>query len=124
MEMSDETEIRQSKTRDGAELANTPCSASGVEFAPDIMVTAGMAEAGSQIASDLVGASISFHMGGLGGAKNWEEFEAGHSGRNMDLIRRYINDEIDSVTAIYLAMHRASIKPNAKGEAQPPAQNL
>ena len=43
--MSNETKENQSKTRDGAELVNTPCSASGVEFAPDIMVTTGMASA-------------------------------------------------------------------------------
>ena len=76
------------------------------------MVTEKMREAGSQIASDLIDAQVSNCMGGLGGSKEWEEFESSHSGKNMDLIKRYVNDEIDSVTAIYIAMHRESITPN------------
>jgi len=77
------------------------------------MVTEEMKEAGSQIALDLVDANIAKSMGGLGGSKTWEEFEASHSGKNMDLIKQYVNGEIDSVTAIYTAMHRESIVPNA-----------
>ena len=74
-----------------------------------IVVTDKMREAGSQIASDMMDARVSYHMGGLGGAKDWEEFEAHHKdNNNMDLIHQYVNDEIDSVTAIYIAMHRAS----------------
>ena len=34
------------------------------------MVTEEMREAGSQIASDLMNAQVSFHIGGLGGSKN------------------------------------------------------
>ena len=30
----------------------------------------------------------------------------------MDLIKQYVKGEIDSVTAIYIAMHRESITPN------------
>ena len=76
------------------------------------MVTEEMREAGSQIASDLINAQVSFHVGGLGGSKTWEEFESCHCGKNMDLIKQYVNGEIDSVTAIYIAMHRESITPN------------
>jgi hypothetical protein len=57
-------------------------------------------------------AQVSSHMGGLGGSKDWEEFESAHSGKNMDLIKQYVADEIDSVTAIYIAMHRESIISN------------
>ena len=80
------------------------------------MVTEEMREAGSQIASDLMDAQVSFHMGGLGGSKEWEEFESFHCGKNMDLIKQYVNGEIDSVTAIYIAMHRESITPNVRIE--------
>ena len=66
------------------------------------------------MASDLINAQVSFHMGGLGGSKKWEEFESCHCGKNMDLIKQYVNGEIDSVTAIYIAMHRESITPNTK----------
>lgn len=76
------------------------------------MVTEEMREAGSQIASDLIDAQVSFNMGGLGGSKTWDEFESFHCGKNMDLIKQYVKGEIDSVTAIYIAMHRESITPN------------
>ena len=80
------------------------------------MVTEEMREAGSQIASDLMDAQVSFCLGGLGGSKEWEEFESFHCGKNMDLIKQYANGEIDSVTAIYIAMHRESIAPNVRIE--------
>jgi hypothetical protein len=77
-----------------------------------MLVTEEMREAGSEIASALMDAQVSSHMGGLGGSKDWEEFESSHSGKNMDLIKQYVADEIDSVTAIYIAMHRESIISN------------
>ena len=77
------------------------------------MVTEEMREAGSQIASDLMDAQVSFCLGGLEGSKGWEEFESCHCGKNMDMVKQYVNGEIDSVTAIYIAMHRESIMPNA-----------
>ena len=83
------------------------------------MVTEEMREAGSQIASDLMNAQVSFHVRGLGGSKDWDEFESFHGGKNMDLIKQYVNGEIDSVTAIYIAMHRKSITPNATGHLRP-----
>ena len=79
-------------------------------------VTEEMREAGSQIASDLMDAQVSRCMGGLGGSKDWEEFESFHSGKNMDLIKQYVAGEIDSVTAIYIAMHREAIISNLTSE--------
>jgi hypothetical protein len=76
------------------------------------LVTEEMREAGTEIASDLVDANISFHMGGLGGSLDWEEFESSYSGKNIDLIKQAMADEIDIVTAMYTAMHRESIISN------------
>lgn len=76
-------------------------------------VTEEMREAGAQVASDILDALVSFQMDGLGGSKKWTEFASGHSGKNMDLIKQYVNGEIDSVTAIYIAMHRESVTPDA-----------
>ena len=76
------------------------------------MVTEEMREVGQQIAADLTDASISKEMGGLGGSKDWEEFKSSFNGKNLDLIKQYVEGEIDSVTAIYIAMHRESITPN------------
>lgn len=69
-------------------------------------VTEKMREAGSQIASALMQAQVAKCTGGLGGKKDWKKFESVHSGKNIDLIKQYINDDIDSVTAIYIAMRR------------------
>ena len=78
------------------------------------MVTEEMIEAGARIASDLIVAYAIHKMEGLGGSKDWEEFESSHSGKNMDLIKQYANGEIASVTAIYTAMQRESTMPNNK----------
>jgi len=75
-------------------------------------VTEAMAEAGRQIASDIVNAKVSKHMNGLGGSKTWDEWlDAGV--KNRDLAIAYVNGEIDSVTAIYKAMQRVKLMPNA-----------
>ncbi len=79
-------------------------------------VTEEMREAGRVIASDLLIGHAVKCMGGLGGSKSWEEFESSHSGKNLDLIEQYVNGEIDSVTAIYIAMHRESIVPNDQAQ--------
>jgi hypothetical protein len=72
----------------------------------DPIVTEPMIEAGRDIAHNLITANVAKSMNGLGGGKTWDEFR--NSGAaNMDLCNAYVNDEIDSVTAIYLAMHRA-----------------
>lgn len=74
-------------------------------------VTEEMNLAGHKIASDLVSANVAKCMGGLGGAKSWEEFESLYlNSENLDLIRQYVEGEIDSVTAIYLAMARQNQK--------------
>lgn len=72
------------------------------------MVTEKMRQAGDQMASVLIGASISKEMEGIGGAKGIDEFLDSCLGDNRDLVKKYINGEIDSVTAIYIAMNRAS----------------
>jgi hypothetical protein len=77
-----------------------------------MLVTEEMREAGSKIASDLIVAKAVFRMRGLSGSIDWEEFESAHSGKNMDLIKQYVAEEIDSVTAMYTAMHRESIISN------------
>lgn len=70
-------------------------------------VTEEMKEAGNKIASELMDASISKSVGGLGGSRTWEDYKnANKEIENFDLISAYINKEIDSVTAIYLAMDR------------------
>jgi hypothetical protein len=69
-------------------------------------VTSEMVEAGSKMASDLMNAKVCHEMGEMGGAKSWEEFKSGYKGKNLDLIKMYIDGEIESVMAIYLAMSR------------------
>ncbi len=88
------------------------------------MVTEKMREAGSQIASDLIDAEICYSMGGLGGSKNWGEFVAGYSGKNFDLIYRCVNGEIDSVTAIYIAMNRVSDNPDNENDEKFDIQSM
>lgn len=69
-------------------------------------VTEAMRKAGSDIACLLMDASIAKCMNGLGGGKSWDEWCA-ETVSNRDLCVAYLNEEIDSVTAIYLAMERA-----------------
>jgi hypothetical protein len=64
--------------------------------------------AGSKIANDLTTASLCKSMGGLGGSMTWEDWiKSNKSNPNLDIIERYVIGEIDSVTAIYIAMKRA-----------------
>lgn len=72
----------------------------------NVEVTPEMVKAGSDIASVLLDASIAKCMNGLGGSKTWEEFVEGDV-RNQDIVIDYLEDRIESVTAIYLAMERA-----------------
>lgn len=69
-------------------------------------VTKSMIDAGEKMASDLMNAQVSTYMDGLGGSKTWDEWLAADVS-NRDLILAYLNEEIVSVTAIYIAMHRA-----------------
>lgn len=69
-------------------------------------VTEEMRKAGSAIASALMDAGVAKCMNGLGGSKTWDEWVC-EDVPNKDLIVAYLNEEIDSITAIYLAMERA-----------------
>lgn len=66
-------------------------------------------EAGNDIAASLIEASCCYSMNGLGGCKTFSEFITEYSGDNKDLIEKYLNNEIDSTAAIYVAMQRAAI---------------
>jgi len=60
-------------------------------------------DAGSKIASDLCDARVSKEMGDMGGhiIKDVSDYD------NSDLVQKYLDNEIVSVEAIYLAMKRA-----------------
>ena len=59
-------------------------------------------EAGQKIASDLIDAHVSKDMGSMGGhvVKDMSEYD------NSDLIQKYLDGEIVSIEAIYIAMKR------------------
>ena len=59
-------------------------------------------EAGQKIASDIMDAQVSKSMGSMGGhvIKDILEYN------NSDLIQKYLDNEIVSVEAIYIAMKR------------------
>lgn len=69
-------------------------------------ITLEMVKAGDVMAEDLVGAMISYNMDGVGGSKTWEEWQNTFEGTHKDLIVAYVEEQIDSVTAIYIAMER------------------
>lgn len=75
-----------------------------------IVVTETMQQAGLKIASDTVNAKVAKHMNGLGGSITWEAWLEKDI-PNRDLVVAYLEDRIDSVTAIFLAMHRAKEQP-------------
>lgn len=68
-------------------------------------VTETMRIAGSNIASALIDAQVSKCMDGLGGSKTWDEW-CQIDIPNRDLIVDCLEERIDSVTAIYIAMDR------------------
>jgi hypothetical protein len=60
------------------------------------------------MSADLTTASIVKNMSGLGGSGTWEEFIANYKGTDLDLIKRYVEeDDFSAVEAIYIAMKRA-----------------
>ena len=71
----------------------------------NIIVTEEMRLAGENIANALICASVSKSMGGLGGSKTWE-YPNNFNDENLDLILQYLDNKIDSVTAIFIAMQR------------------
>ena len=62
-------------------------------------VTKDMAEAGNKIAAELVNAELLKSTNGIG------EFKNSYRGEYSDIIGQYLAGEIDSVTAIYIAMN-------------------
>lgn len=69
-------------------------------------VTPEMVKAGNDIASVLIDASVANSMNGLGGSTTWDEFVSRQT-HNRDIVIDYLENRIESVTAIYLAMERA-----------------
>lgn len=93
---------------DGRTLFYGPETETYTEIPRDYaLVTEPMQRAGNAIANDLFDAQICRSMNGLGGGKTWAEWSERFKGENKDLIEQFVNDEIDSVTAIYRAMWRA-----------------
>lgn len=72
-----------------------------------VVVTEVMQKAGENIASNLLDASIENSMGGLGGCRH---LDLSNYRSNQDLIKKYIDEDITSVEAIYIAMERAKGK--------------
>lgn len=70
------------------------------------VVTEAMVEAGKHISNELIIASVCKKTDGVGGGATWQEYQ-NRGVPNFDLIESYVTDQIDSVTAIYLAMERA-----------------
>lgn len=71
-------------------------------------VTEEMRNAGSEIASNIINATVAKNMNGLGGSCTWGDWLDKYGDvPNLDLILDYVETRIDSVTAIYLAMERA-----------------
>lgn len=60
--------------------------------------------AGNEMAADLMSVTIAKNDLGI----NWKDFVSEYKGDNLDLLEAYIAEEIDSVTAIYIAMERSS----------------
>ena len=73
-------------------------------------VTKEMREAGSNIASALCDASIAKSFDGLGGSKTWDEWLGEEEIPNRDIVLAYLEEEINSVTAIYITMEREKSK--------------
>lgn len=67
-----------------------------------------MIQSGSDMASLLMNVSVAVCMNGLGGSITTEEWEA-LDVPNKDLAEQYGREELDSVTAIYIAMRRAAM---------------
>jgi len=70
-------------------------------------VTEEMVEAGRKIANNLISANCQKSMSGLGGVKDFDLMD--YPEEHRDVITQYLNGDIDSVTAIYIAMQNASV---------------
>jgi hypothetical protein len=71
----------------------------------DEMPTQKQIDAGNKISEELIDASIEKSLSGskLGGTKEYNKENFKYS----DIVDRYVNNEIDSITAIWIAMKRA-----------------
>lgn len=74
------------------------------------VVTEEMREAGRDVAEALTDVSIALTLGGMQGINTWDEYASEYSGDNLDLLKLYASNEINAVTAIYVAMHRKAIQ--------------
>jgi hypothetical protein len=70
------------------------------------MPTPEMIQAGNDFASKAMDVSIAKCLGELGSSREDRAWQLDQF-KNVDLIEMYLNEEIDSVTGIYLAMKRA-----------------
>lgn len=77
----------------------------GYQLVP-IEPTEAMVAAGQEIAHELITANCCKSMNGLGGGKTWQEFK--NTCKNLELCEMYLNNDIDSVEAIYRAMLAAA----------------
>jgi len=68
--------------------------------------TEAMIKAGQDWASHATDAHIAKSMGELGSTKEQRAWQLSNF-KDTDLIEAYLNNEIDSVTGIYMAMERA-----------------
>lgn len=71
--------------------------------------TDAMIKAGQDWASHATGAQIAKAMGELGSTKEQRDWQLSNF-KNIDLIQMYLNEEIDSVTGIYMAMERERMR--------------
>jgi hypothetical protein len=71
-----------------------------------LSVTKEMNEAGKAMASNLMTATVVKSFNGMGGSITWEDWGQKDI-PNKDIIQMYLDEVIDSVTAIYLAMEKA-----------------
>jgi hypothetical protein len=73
------------------------------------MISQRMIDAGNDISSAMMDASIAKSFAGMGGTPaDFNEYAKQHNNtENWDIVLRYINDEICAVEGIYLAMERA-----------------
>ena len=76
----------------------------------NMVVDEKMIQEGNNISTLLIQAAVCKSMNGIGSGLTWDKWvKRNKSNPNFDLLMKYVNDEIDSVTAIYIAMRRASI---------------
>ncbi len=63
---------------------------------------------GHEVANELITANICKNMNGLGGGPTWETFKK--SVKHKKLCQLYLENKIDSITAIFMAMNKQHTK--------------